>query len=921
MKRVFTILLFLMCAATVTAQSIKGKIIDAVTSEPLVGATIKVEGLKLGAVADIDGTYEIENLSPGMYDLRVSYIGYNDKILRGVDVKLKEIVKLDITLQVDGLTTEIIEVEANTTLANESALLVEQKNSDKLQDGISEQQIKRAPDAAASDVLKRVTGVNIVGDKYVFVRGTSDRYSLTTLNGVQLPSTETDKKSFSFDLFPSNLLENIIVAKSFTPDLPGNFSGGLVQVATKDFPDQFTMGYNVGIGANSNSSNKEFLTYNAGQNKFLFINTGIDDGGRQLPSEFPGERLINTNFSAEQLSDYSKLFRNNWAQNIRIAPFNANMQLGVGNNLDLGGNPLGFYAAYSYRTGFSNQDLTRAQYNNDLTTLESFQGRNSEFTVLNGGILNLNYKLGENNKFGFKSTYTINSEDITTYLEGSKLMTSEDNKDFKLYQTKFSQRQLFSSIISGEHYIEKLGRLNVRWNASYNVGKRTEPDVKTMTYERLAGSNDVYNARMGTIADSDGGGRLFMDLKDIVRNGSLDFTIPFVKVSGQQSKLKFGLYGAGTSRNFDARSFAPKLNGFYGYIPYLPLDQIFAENNIGADKISYEELTRESDKYSASEENFAGYVMIDMPVNRFRFIGGFRYEYNRQQIATLGRINEPIKADLLNRDILPSLNVVYSLTEDMNIRGSVSQTVSRPELREIAPFGYIDYITGVKISGNPEIQRSLVHNYDIRYEYYPRAGEIFSASLFYKNFSSPIEEIYSPGQNNPERTFDNAKSGAYNYGVELEIRKKLGFVSRLLTDFTFNANLTFINSVVNLENLQSISTEKTRRMQGQSPYTINLGLFYDNYELGTSINILYNKFGRRISEVGNNGFNDIFENGNDVLDFSASKRLFNNFEVKFTVKDLLNQEKIYTQDISGFEKTVRRYDSGTRFTLTLGYKL
>ncbi len=921
MKRVITILFILMFAAAAKAQSIKGRIIDASTSEPLTGATVKIEGLKLGAVADIDGTYEIDNLTPGVYDLKVSYIGYDDKIIKGVEVKLKDIVKLDITLNVDGLTTDIIEVQANTTLANESALLVEQKNSDKVQDGISEQQIKRAPDAAASDVLKRVTGVNIVGDKYVFVRGTSDRYSLTTLNGVQMPSTETDKKSFSFDLFPSNLLENIIVAKTFTPELPGNFSGGLVQVATKDFPDQFTLGYNIGLGSNSVTSDKEFLTYNAGQNKFLFFNTGIDDGGRQLPTQFPAERLINTNFSADELSDYSKLFRNNWAQSTRIAPFNANMQLNIGNNFDIGGNPLGLYAAYSYRTGFSNQDLTRAQYNNDLSTLESFQGRNSEFAVLNGGIVNLNYKLGDNNKFGLKTTYTINSEDVTTYLEGSKLMTSEDNKDFKLYQTKFSERQLFSTIVSGEHYIERLGRLGVKWNASYNTGRRSDPDVKTMTYERLTGSNDVYNARMGTIADSDGGGRLFMDLKDIMRNASFDFSMPFVKVSGQQSKLKFGLYGAGTSRNFDARNFAPKLNGYYSYIPYLPLDEIFAGNNIGTDKISYEELTRESDKYTASEENYAGYIMIDMSINRFRFVGGVRYEYNRQQVATLGRINEPVRADLLNRDVLPSLNVIYSLTEDMNLRGSVSQTVSRPELREIAPFGYIDYITGVKISGNPSIQRSLVHNYDLRYEFYPHAGELFSVSLFYKNFSSPIEEIYSPGQNNPERTFDNARSGAYNYGVEFEVRKKLGFISSIFSDFTLNANVTFVNSVVNLENLQSISTEKTRRMQGQSPYTLNLGLFYDNYELGTSLNLLYNKFGRRISEVGNNGFNDIFENGNDVIDFSASKRLFNNFEIKFTVKDLLNQEKIYTQDITGTEKIVRRYDSGTRFTLTLGYKL
>ena len=234
---------------------------------------------------------------------------------------------------------------------------------------------------------------------------------------------------------------------------------------------------------------------------------------------------------------------------------------------------------------------------------------------------------------------------------------------------------MFSTNLSGEHFVQKLGKLNVKWNASYSVGKKNEPDVKTMTYEREAGTTDPYNARMGSVADSDGGGRLFIGLKDIMRSGGLDFNLPFIKVNGHQSKLKFGLYAANTTRNFDARSFAPKLNGFFGLIPFLPLDQIFDVNNLGTNKILYEELTRESDKYSANEENAAGYVMVDVPINKFRFIGGVRFEYNRQQVSTLGRINEPIKADLLNRDVLPSLNVVYALGENMNLRGSISQTV------------------------------------------------------------------------------------------------------------------------------------------------------------------------------------------------------------------------------------------------------
>ena len=414
MKKLITYLftILFITSASSYAQSIKGKIIDETNSDVLIGATVKIEGTKFGAITDLEGTYIIDNLTPGVYNILVSYIGYSDKLVKGIEIKANENIKLDVPLMLADLTTEEIVVEASLTLSNEKALLIEQKNSDKVTDGISEQQIKRAPDAAASEVLKRVIGVNIVNDKFVFVRGTSDRYSLTTLNGVQLPSTETDKKSFSFDMFPSSLIENIIISKSYTPDQPGNYSGGLVQVNTKDFPDGLTLNYNMSLSLNDNTTNKDFRTYNAGQDKFLFLNTGMDDGGRLLPSNIPGNRMTNSNYSQEELTEFSKSFRNNWSQSTRKAPFNTNLQLSLGNNFNLFDNPLGVFIAYSYRTGFSNTDMTRTQYNIDLSTLEDIGGRNSEFSVLNGGIVNLNYKIGDNNKIGLKTTYSVNSEDV-----------------------------------------------------------------------------------------------------------------------------------------------------------------------------------------------------------------------------------------------------------------------------------------------------------------------------------------------------------------------------------------------------------------------------------------------------------------------------------------------------------------------------
>ncbi len=273
-------------------QSIKGKIIDASNLDPLVGATVKVQGTTLGTLADLDGYFEIIDIEPGNYTLEFSYIGYTPKTLKDVIVTKDKITNLEVSLKIDGLITEEIEVESSPTLSNEQSLLTEQKNSSKIQDGISEQQIKRAPDATASDVLKRVIGVNIIDEKFVFVRGTSERYNNTTLNGVQLPSTEADKKSFSFDLFPSKLLENIIIAKSFTPDLIGNFSGGLVQLNTQDFVDQFIFTLETtGSYLTGSTSLGNFYTYDAGQSKTLFYNSGLDNGGRSIPAAFPSTKF------------------------------------------------------------------------------------------------------------------------------------------------------------------------------------------------------------------------------------------------------------------------------------------------------------------------------------------------------------------------------------------------------------------------------------------------------------------------------------------------------------------------------------------------------------------------------------------------------------------------------------------------------
>jgi TonB dependent receptor-like, beta-barrel/CarboxypepD_reg-like domain/TonB-dependent Receptor Plug Domain len=901
------------------AQAIKGKITDASNSDPLVGVIVKLEGTIIGTASDLDGNYEITDIEPGNYNVEFSYIGYTTKTIKDVKVNLNDVTKLDITLTGEGITTEEITVETNATLSNEQSLLLEQKNSSKIQDGISEQQIKRAPDAAASDVLKRVMGVSVVDNKFVFVRGTSERYNNTTLNGVLVPSTEADRKSFSYDLIPAKLLDNIIVTKSFTPDLVGNFSGGLVQLNTKEFVDQFTVDLETsGSFLSGTTSQGDFYHYDAGQKQTLFFNSGLDNGGRSIPAAFPG-----TKFTAP--NDYGQSLINSWGQDNRKAPLNGGFQFSMGNNFNLFENPLGVLFAYTYKNGFANETITRSEFNSDTTTLVNYNGRSSNYVVLNGGVLNINYKIGDNNKLSFKNTKSINSEDITQYYQG--VTRIGDYFDKKLYGTEFTERTLYSGQLGGSHYIRKLSKLNVTWIASYSESERNEPDTKTVYYQKEEGSDDPYQVPLTTIPNENVGERFYSKLFDISRNFLVNFDMNFLKINNQRTKVKFGLFADGTDRNFTARVFEPKLAVSSG-IGRLPIDQIFSPQNFQPNLMYMVETTDKSDAYTANENTYAGYAMVDIPINKLRIIAGLRFENDEQGVDGFVRTTGvPVDVNQRNNDYLPSLNLTYALNDKTNIRASATQTVSRPELREIAPFSFIDFITGGDLTGNPNLTESLIQNYDLRYEIFPNAGEVASLSLFYKHFDQPIEKVIVPTLVGPipAYSFANATQGAVNYGLEIELRKKLGFISKDLSDFTFNGNFALINSKVNLTGLQTAVNETERRLQGQSPYTLNLGMYYDNYDLGVSVNVVYNQFGEKISEVGRVGFSDRYENGRGLLDFSVSKTFLTNFEGKFTMRNILNQDIEFTEnftinDNQVIEKTVSTVTTGIIYGLTLGYK-
>lgn len=918
----FILLSFVFCGSLFAQNSkITGKVLDGSSGGVLPDAVIKIESMNKGTATDLDGSFTFENVAAGEMNVKVSYVGYITQSM-SINVKPGEVLTLDFVLQPEGALIDTVTIEASRIQNNEASLLLKQQKAENIQDGISSQQIKRTADATSSDVLKRVVGVSIVDNKFVFVRGTNERYSSTTLNGVILPSTDPDKKAFSFDLFPSNLLENIVISKSYTPDLIGNFSGGLVQVTTKEFPDKLSLNFSSSSSYNSITTGKEFLTYSAGEKKILFFNSGRDNGSRQMPSIFPEQTILSSNYGLQEVKSFSLALTNNWGEAKTSAPVNGGFQLSAGNNFTFGkSNNLGVFGAYTYSNSFSSKKIERQSFQSDDLLESKYTGSQSEYSVLWGGLLNMSFRAGENNKFSFKNTYVFSSEDKTDYQEG---FNNPQTQDRKLYSTRFVERDMLSSQLSGEHYLSSLGKLRISWKAAYSEADRDEPDYKTLRYQRETGTDGKYYASLSTgEPNSLGGGRFFSWLKDINRSAETNFEFNFKPAKKIEVKTKLGVFYNRSSRNFSARLFAPKIvdaNNFM--LIYQSPDSLFRAENIDTNKILYYELTRKSDSYTATEDLAAGFLMFDVPVGKLRAVFGARLESNMSRLSSFDQIGDPINRNVNRNDVLPSVNLTYALTPKINIRAGYYQSISRPEFREIAPFSFYDFSEQIFTIGNPELERNIIRNYDLRFELFPNAGEIISLSLFYKKFDSPIEEVFVPnsGGDNRIKTYQNAKGGANNYGAELELRKNLGFIAKQLKYFSLNTNISVINSKVDLSGIGSTVTNLERRLQGQSPYTINMGLYYDNTNSGTSVNLSYNRFGKRISEVGLEGLSDIEENGRDVMDLAVIQKLFKNFEVKLSVKDILAQDYLYTQEINGREEMFKKINSGTTYSLSFSFK-
>ena len=882
---------------------IYGQVSDAQTKETLIEATVKVvAGAQTSALTDVDGNYRLA-LPPGKYDLRVFYDVYEGRRITGVVVEQGKATKLDVQLSADAGAVQEVVVEARADRRAEGALLQERKKAAVVSDAISSQEIARTPDSSASDAVKRVVSATVVDGRFLLLRGLGGRYSVTLLNGALLPSPEPDEPSVPLDIFPTNLLANLNVVKSYTPDLPGTFGGGALLIETNSYPSKFELKPRITLAGNSETN---FRQRNTQPGSFVEL-FGFPGADRRLPGKVPTDGPLQSSQSVEAGRSFSDIWSARRQSSLPAVGLGASM----GDTLRFGNQRLGYLASVNYgrRENVQLAD-TQDMYEESPGVYQSMDPARTELgsdTVSLNGLLNASYQFSRDNELTLFSLYTRGTESRTQTVAG---FSQNDESDFEGTRLQFVSRALSFNQLRGFHRLSILNEAELDWQANYSRVDRSEPDTRDTTYYVREGVR-YFRDQSGS------GDRFFADLAEQSTGATVNLTIPLPGV-----KLKVGGLGQLSFRNFNSRRFR------FDYLSgsgnpnavQLPPEELFSADYIGRNVRVYED-TRLEDGYDARLGIYSGYALADaQPLEKLRLVGGLRYELSQQTLTAKSRYNTTsARAKVGNNnysDLLPSANAIYALAPDINLRAGYSYTLARPTFRELAPFSFYDFVRRRSMTGNENLVETRVHNGDLRAEWFAGENEVLAASLFAKHFDKPIERVIATVSGG-DITFQNADA-ATAYGLELEARTSLGRLTPVLSDFRVAGNLTLIRSQVILgAGAQGSATSTQRPLQGQSPYVVNINLGYERRESGTEVALLYNVYGERISEAGITPLPDVYERPFHRVDLAVSQKLGGNFNLKLTGSNLLNSSVVLRQ--GGLDLV--KFRPGVAFSAQLGWSL
>ena len=911
-KQLLLTSLFLLFALLNFAQkgTLRGKIIDKENAETLIGATIVVDGTTIGASSDFDGNYSLP-LDPGTYNIRVSYVSYEPQVFEGIEITAGEVTLLNVQLSTASLQLGEVVVKARARQRTETAMQVLQKKSPQMLDGISFEQISKLGDSNAAQALKRVTGVSVQGGKYVYVRGLGDRYTKITLNGAEIPGLDPEKNTVQMDIFPSNIIENIIVHKTFTPDLPGESTGGHVDVITKDFPEKFTFQFSTSFAYNPQASlNDQFMSYEGGNLDW----TGMDDGTRDIPNvanealdrmiEQDLGQIVYPIYPANELNDISSSFNTNMEPQTKTSFLDHSHKISVGDQVDFLGKSLGYNIAVSYARDFSyyNQGAFVVYDEENPVPWKDMADEQGTEEAKIAGLINLNFKLSDNNKLGLRFLRNQSGKSIARSRFGYFNYEDSWNEDRNL---AYLERSFNSYQLHGKHVIPSMNKAIVEWISSYTAMQQDEPDLRF--FENLFdvdGTDTTYR-----IKTNDKPARFYRTMQENNFANKLDFEIP---LSWFNNSAKFKMGGAYTYKfrdlddiKFDLFSYSTQFSG--NITDYLE-NNIFSTANPNGYFYTADHQQNLNNSYVASQHVIAGYAMLDFSINKkLRVVTGLRIEDS--YIFTENKVEESEiqmydSGELDEIDFLPALNLTYFLNDDMNLRMAASRTLARPQFKEIGT-SYYDYKTSSRVNGNPDLERAVIDNYDLRWEYFFKPGEKVALSGFYKNFNNPIEQRLDPLAENRELKYFNTED-AYLYGFEIELRKKLDFID-LLKYFSIGGNYTWVKSVVEipgdiLDEIHQTDPDRPaeRPMLGQAPYVLNLYMSYENNDLGLSTNLGFNVAGEKLLIITQGGTPYVYEQPRPDLNFNITKDIGEKYALEFGVTNLLNSE----------HKAVHHFDEG-----------
>ncbi|MCB1950099.1 MAG: TonB-dependent receptor [Burkholderiales bacterium] len=895
------------------------QVLSAETNRPVRDVQVFVSGLRQQLRTDEKGHMEA-TIPIGNYSVSLLHPAYSSQTQDGVEISLDQTTELSFTLTPAGVELAefvVLEPHLAGTLAS---VIEEQKSSTEVTTVMGAEQFSRSGDSDVASALRRASGLTLIGGQFIFIRGLGERYSSTLVNGAAVPSPDPTRRVVPLNLFPTNFLDNVMVQKTYSADRPGEFAGGTLEMRTRGIPDEFFFNLSASTGFNDRATFADGLTYKGGGLDFL----SFDDGARALPDSIAaatanGQTLqpqtpFNPNgFTPQEIETFGEDLSGVWDVTDRPVGPDRGLNAAIGNVFDVGNFRAGFIAAGGWEQQFRKQNEINREYtptqSGGLRNIQDFDTKRSLQSMELNGYLGADIEYKNNHRIFSRTMFLRQAVDEARIVQG---FTDAEVTDIRRTKLWFLSNQLFSQQVGGNHQFNWAKDLSINWLYTNATAKRDQPKTRDYRFDQMVDGSFALSRR------ADSNQTTYANLIDKDQSWRMDAKLPLEFSPKYTMALHGGFITQDKARNSRIQRFAffpvGPLGSAQDIISQPSLESILQPSNIGPDGFQLRDTTRPTDNYNATQKLFSYYGKMDfMFYDRVGITGGARWEKNDQFVETFQSIansNQSVVSTINRTDMLPSATATLFISDRQQFRAGFSQTLSRPDFRELSPAPFTDLNTNQETTGNPDLKQTAITNYDVRWEYYPSANESMMASFFWKDLTRPIELVTLPGTAGLQ-TYQNADS-ARVFGFEAEFLKGLGFIHPWLENFYAGGNYTWSSSRVklNADNLGA-QTTNNRQLQGHSAQIVNFQVGYENPGWGTQMTLLYNVTSRHIVSAGLLGAPDKYQQPFHQLDFVFNQTVNKWLSVRLNMQNLLDDDVLILQ---GGELT-RQFRRGRQFNL------